>query len=248
MEAIVPARGSTAGGEPLLLKGRFAPNAIVLFDGVPVPLRTASPTALALVTPPHAVGLVWVIVKQTDHQASEPVRFEYIAPAPAPRLTLLSAARGSTSGQDELTLTGTGFSPGAAITFGGRRAWVLELTETSAVLLTPPHAEGRVDVTITNPDGQSSQLSASYTFAPPSSGGCVVSGRTGDPMAVFLLSFLYLYLRNNGRARRTNRGAACHNRHARFGDHSRSRRCVGHPSERCASSSSPFSVLRRLPE
>jgi hypothetical protein len=63
-----------------------------------------------------------------------------------------------------VTLTGTGFASGAAVTFGGVAATVTSTSATSLEVETPPHAAGPVDIVITNPDGESAELPGVYTY------------------------------------------------------------------------------------
>jgi hypothetical protein len=64
-----------------------------------------------------------------------------------------------------VTLTGHNFAPGATVRFGGAAATsVLVVSATQITTKTPPHAQGGVNVTVTNPGGQSGTLANAFTF------------------------------------------------------------------------------------
>jgi glucose/arabinose dehydrogenase len=87
----------------------------------------------------------------------------------APTLASIEPASGSSRGGEVVILTGANFSPGAAVTFGGvpgTDVAVLDSIATRIRVVTPAHAAGVVDVVVTNPDGRSASLPASYAFAP----------------------------------------------------------------------------------
>lgn len=69
-------------------------------------------------------------------------------------LVLLSIqpARGLTSGNQEIVLTGTGFERGLQVLFGqAPGSDIFVLTSTQAIVLTPPHPAGLVDVAVRHP-------------------------------------------------------------------------------------------------
>jgi hypothetical protein len=90
------------------------------------------------------------------------------SPAPAP-LTLalrsVSPSSGPTIGNDLISVSGVGFQPGATVTLDGLTAHVTRVTDTTIAARTPAHEAGTVDVVVTNPDGQTQRLPASYAFA-----------------------------------------------------------------------------------
>jgi hypothetical protein len=65
---------------------------------------------------------------------------------------------------DAVSISGTGFLPGATVTLDGVRAKVRAMASTVITVVTPVHAAGTVDVVVTNPDGQSGTLTGGYTF------------------------------------------------------------------------------------
>ncbi len=96
---------------------------------------------------------------------SLPNGFTYTGASPAPTVTAVNPASGSTAGGTAVTVTGTAFVAGATVTFGGIAASLVSvLSASSLTCLTPAHAAGAVDVAVTNPGNQSGLLPAGYTY------------------------------------------------------------------------------------
>jgi hypothetical protein len=180
--AVVPASGASTGGDVVTLSGTgFAPGATVAFGGVQGVVSAVAPGAITVATPAHAAGAIDVVVANPDGQsATIPAGFTFVAPppppppppppapAPAPTLAAIAPAAGADAGGDAITLTGAGFAPGATVTLGGIPAAVVSVSATAIAAVTPAHAAGAVDVTVTNPDGQAATLAAAFVFlAPP---------------------------------------------------------------------------------
>ena len=71
-----------------------------------------------------------------------------------------------------MTITGTGFQSGAAVTIGGTAATsVTVVSSTSITATTPAHAAGAADVVVTNTDNQAGALSGGYTYTSGTGGG-----------------------------------------------------------------------------
>ena len=94
----------------------------------------------------------------------------------APTLTAIAPMQGSTAGGTAVTLTGTHFTTGTTVTFGGTPATaVVVVNETTVTCLTPAGA-GTVDCAITV-SGNTATLAASFTyFAPPTVTGVDLPG------------------------------------------------------------------------
>jgi hypothetical protein len=82
------------------------------------------------------------------------------APTPATALTVTSIApsRGSSTGATTVTILGTGFEAGVAVTFSGTPATVVVSSPGVLRATTPAHAAGDVAVVVTNPGGASATL------------------------------------------------------------------------------------------
>ncbi|HEY7449203.1 MAG TPA: IPT/TIG domain-containing protein, partial [Vicinamibacterales bacterium] len=91
--------------------------------------------------------------------------------SPAPTVTSIEPDSGSSKGGTTVTITGTNFVPGAAVSFGGIPALTLVVvaTSTKIVATTPSHAGGAVNVVVTNPDELSGTRTAGFSFVAPRS-------------------------------------------------------------------------------
>lgn len=74
---------------------------------------------------------------------------------------------GSVLGGTPVTITGSGFQAGAAVTFGGTAATaVVVLNSTTITALSPAKATGKVSVTVTNPGGAPMTLADAFFYMP----------------------------------------------------------------------------------
>jgi len=88
-----------------------------------------------------------------------------LLPAAALSVTSISPTSGRTTGGTNVSIAGSGFQSGAQVSFGGNAATkVTVVSSTSITASTPPHAAGTVNVTVTNPNGQSATLVNGYTY------------------------------------------------------------------------------------
>jgi glycosyl hydrolase family 16/IPT/TIG domain-containing protein len=91
---------------------------------------------------------------------------------PAPTVSAISPNTGTANGGTAVTVTGTGFLLGAAVTFGGTAATgVTVVSSTSITATAPAHAAGAVDVVVKNTDNQTGTLSGGYTYISGTGGG-----------------------------------------------------------------------------
>jgi hypothetical protein len=81
-----------------------------------------------------------------------------------PVITALSTTAGPSAGGTPARIAGTGFAPGATVTFGGTTATVTNSTNTTIDVTTPAHAAGAIDVVVTNPDKQSAKAPMQFTY------------------------------------------------------------------------------------
>ena len=86
-----------------------------------------------------------------------------------PSVASLSLNAGSTGGGTPLTIAGTGFLPGALVSFGGSTVKAIGDAPqvTKLFLTTPAHDPGSVDIVVTNPDGQTVRLFNAWTYRSP---------------------------------------------------------------------------------
>jgi hypothetical protein len=87
-----------------------------------------------------------------------------VAYSPGLVITSLTPNSGPIAGGTTVTIIGSNIAPGAQVTFGGVAATVTAVTSSSLTIVTPAHATGAVDVTVTNPDATTSTLSSGFTY------------------------------------------------------------------------------------
>jgi hypothetical protein len=164
---IAPATGPTAGGTAVTITGTdFAAGATVKIDGVAATgVTVVSATSITATTPAGSAGAKDVMVTNPDMQSGTlPGGFTYIAPPPAPTVTGISPASGTTLGGTAVTITGTSFVSGAMVTIGGTAATgVTVVNATTITATTPAGAAGAKDVVVTTPDG-SGTLTGGFTY------------------------------------------------------------------------------------
>ena len=199
VNTVSPASGPTAGGTAVTISGgNFVSGATVAFGGKPATNVTyVSRTTLTAETPAHDVGAVDVVVTNPDQDGdiqsdTLPGGYTY-----GPTPSSVSPTCGPTRGSTTVTISGTGFVSGVTVDFGGKPTTnVTFVSSTTLKGETPAHAEGAVDVVVTNPGGESGTLLDGYTYgltfgsvlpaSGPTEGGttvaisgtCFVSGTT----------------------------------------------------------------------
>jgi pimeloyl-ACP methyl ester carboxylesterase len=107
---------------------------------------------------------------------------------PAPTISAIAPASGTTGGGTPVSITGTNFASGASVTIGGTVATsITVVSSTQIAATTPAHAAGAVNVIVTNADAQSATLASGFTFvvpAPTISAIVPTSGTTAGGTAV----------------------------------------------------------------
>jgi hypothetical protein len=96
------------------------------------------------------------------------------APRP-PAVAAVVPNHGLTTAATAITIRGTGFQPGAAVTLGAGAGTVaagdvVVVDATTITATAPPHATGAVRVTVTNPDQLGGWLDPAFFYSPPPSG------------------------------------------------------------------------------
>jgi hypothetical protein len=83
----------------------------------------------------------------------------------SPTVTAVAPSKGSAAGGTAVTVTGSNFAAGAALTFGGTSATaVVVVSATRITANTPAHKTGSVNVVVTNPDGHSGTLASGFVY------------------------------------------------------------------------------------
>lgn len=177
-----PDTGDVGGGTLVRLTGTgFNAGTTVSFGGTAATqVSLVSSTELDAVTPRHLPGAVDVVVSTDGAIATLANGFTFTRGAPT--LEAVAPVSGPIAGGTLLTLSGTGFAPGASITVGGGAATdVVIVSSVLARAVVPAHAAGAVDVVFTNDDAQAVTLARGFTYvAPPSNDtGTVTDGGDG---------------------------------------------------------------------
>lgn len=104
---------------------------------------------------------------------------------PAPTISAVTPATGSTAGGTSVTISGTNLSGATSVTFGGAAATNVVATAASITCLTPPGAAGAVNVSVTTPAGTAVAVGAfTYGAAPALSGLSPALGPTAGGTSV----------------------------------------------------------------
>lgn len=189
LASTVPVGGPEHGGTVVHLTGTgFAPagsTTTVKFGSVAATAVSNLTATTLTATAPAGTGTpnitVVVTLPSSPPVASNGIPFAYI---PAPVVTSVSPVSGPVVGGTDVTLTGTGFQPGASVFFGPSDGSidltgdtsgtpVAVLNPTTVVVTTRPGIVGATNVVVVNPDNQSGALRASdlnhfsFTGTPP---------------------------------------------------------------------------------
>lgn len=168
--SIAPNEGELKGGLIITISGtNFNTAAKVYFNDILLPSTTYGSTQIKAQTPKWtSSGTVDVRVVNPDGQSDTLAEgFTYLA-APAPLITKLSVNKGLTSGGTIVTVEGSNFVSGAKVKLKDKDVTTTYLASTQLRFTTPvwPIAE-TVDITVTNPDEQSTVLQQAFTFETP---------------------------------------------------------------------------------
>ncbi|TAK77873.1 MAG: cell surface receptor IPT/TIG domain-containing protein [Dehalococcoidia bacterium] len=179
--SMLPANADAAGGNLIVISGTgFTSGATVRFGTALSPNVTiAGTTAIIATVPPGAAGTsVTVLVTNPDGSVvAVPTPFTYnAAPISALAVTAVSPSTGAAAGGTVVTISGTGFLPGATVYFGSTPGTNVSLTDSTLLTVTAPvGAVGWVvNVRVTNANGLTALAPVPYTFgsgAPTSVGG-----------------------------------------------------------------------------
>lgn len=166
VSSVSPNSGPVAGGTTVTITGtNFASGATISFGGVAaLNVSFVSSTQLKATTPAHAAGTVNVAVTNPDNvSAALSNGFSYASSTPT--VGSVSPVSGPADGGTQITITGTNFQSGAAVSVGGLAATSITVTNSTTIqVVTPAHSPGPVSVTVTNSGGHSATLSSGFTY------------------------------------------------------------------------------------
>ncbi|MDP2343152.1 MAG: IPT/TIG domain-containing protein [Deltaproteobacteria bacterium] len=165
----------TGAPEPFAILGSFFSDAQgpprVNFGDAIYEATYINTTTLTVQPGPAAAGTVIVTLQNQIRPGvygarSNGLAFRFAAPTgPIPVLGTLSSIEGSADGDDDVTLSGSGFGSGTRVLFGTLEATVTAVDAGAISVRTPAvEADGTVTVSVINPDGQSSTLRNAFTY------------------------------------------------------------------------------------
>jgi len=164
VSSVSPGSGALGGGTLVTINGtNFLAGATVMFGSATATnVVVVNSTTITARTPAGSAGPVTVTVtNSTGLSGSLTNGFTYLAP---PIVSTVSPNSGATTGGTAVTITGTNFAAGAAVTFGsGTAINVVVVNSTTITATTPAGSSGAVTVTITV-NGQSGNLANGFTY------------------------------------------------------------------------------------
>jgi hypothetical protein len=163
---VSPATGPTVGANTVRIMGSaFQPGATVMIGDQAVPATVQSSSLIVVTMPAHEAGAVDVVVTNpTGETARLGGGYTYVF-IPPPVITNVQPLAGATIGGTPVTITGTGFRPGASVSIGGAVASAFVQSNTTIYVTTNSHAPENVPVLVMNPDNQSATFAEDFTFA-----------------------------------------------------------------------------------
>ncbi len=165
--AVSPNSGSAAGGTTVTLTGSgFVSPATVSFGGVPATnVAVLNASTITATTPANTVGPVTVLVGGSGGQVGGlTAGFTYIVAIPL--VSSITPATGLPQGGTPITITGSGFVPGATVTVGGVAATGVSVVGPTQInATTPPGSIGAAIVLVINPGGAISGLASAFSYS-----------------------------------------------------------------------------------
>jgi heme/copper-type cytochrome/quinol oxidase subunit 2 len=166
--SLSPSTVSTAGGVAVTISGsNFVSGATVKVDGASASVTSVSSSQIVFTAPAHSAGSATITVTNPDGQsANGTLTYMFVGPT----MSSVAPASGPNSGNTNLTISGSGFQPGATVTIGAFNAVNVRLLDSGTIVATtifgPANEPLGVaqDVVVHNPDGTSASKSGAFTF------------------------------------------------------------------------------------
>jgi hypothetical protein len=169
ISAVSPATGLITGGTSVTITGTdFTAVSSVKFGTVSAATYNVdSPTQITATAPAGAAGPVDVVVTTATGTATRTNAFTYVTPAPT--ISSVAPATGSTTGGTSVTITGTNFAAVSSVKFGTVNAATYNVDGPTQITATAPAgAAGPVDVVVTTGTGTATRTNAfTYTVTTP---------------------------------------------------------------------------------
>ncbi|WP_315075253.1 IPT/TIG domain-containing protein, partial [uncultured Clostridium sp.] len=164
-----PTSGSVTGGTLVNITGTNINSACKVYFGKQEAKiqQYISSTQISVVTPSQvADGSVDVTIVNPDGKTAVLANgFNYTSKALEPVITSITPSSGLEAGGDIVTIQGQNFVNGLKVTIGGKAATVSSFVDTTQIKVkVPAGTVGKVDVIVTNPDGQSTTLKDGYEY------------------------------------------------------------------------------------
>jgi hypothetical protein len=123
-------------------------------------------TTIVATLPAHVDGVVDLLVSNPDQQtATAKDAFRYTS---GPFITSMTPSTGTTLGGTPLNLAGCNFAAPATVSLGGANATAVTVANANNVsAVSPAHAAGLVDVTVSVPGPKAATLPGGYTYFTP---------------------------------------------------------------------------------
>jgi len=136
----------------------------VKIDGNACNVISAALTEIKCLTPPHAAGSTNVVVSVGSTNSTNTKTFEYDA-ALTPTVTSISPLTGKVTGNEVMTIAGSGFgtSTDAVIKLGDGICTIVTITDTEIKCKTPSQKAGSVPIKVTIPGKGATSVPSSYT-------------------------------------------------------------------------------------
>lgn len=184
-----PEEGPARGGSRIEVAGRnFQPGVAIRWDGKIVEIRYQTSDLLSLVTPPGKRGPVSMEVINPDGRSYLfPDAFKYKG---VPALTSITPQTGGSAGGYTVTLNGGDFESGASVLFGGRYTQTTFINTGALGAVVPQGESGIVDVTVSNPDGETATLPQAFLYNDPPR----IRSITADPTLIVRQSSCHIHV------------------------------------------------------
>ena len=166
VESITPSAGTTGGGTPVTIKGTgFVLGATVTIGTELTNVEVVSETEITAVTVPWFAGAGEVVVKDINGTSTGGPNYTYEELQP-PTVTRITPEAGSTEGGTKVTITGSGFDPGAEVDIGSEATNVDVVSGEEITATTAATPEGKDEVVVRDAHGVSLDT-PSFTYVNP---------------------------------------------------------------------------------
>jgi hypothetical protein len=186
LDYVEPKRGSLAGGAPSVIHGsRFDATCVAHVDGVETPTSFLSEEELQIIPEAHDTGLVDVMVVcgggLSDTLGGGYYYFDETEGEAPPAIYEVSPFLIDIAGGENITITGEGFTEDTVGYMDGMELEVNFVSSSVLSVLSLPHEEGLVALSVANLDGlgdkrEGALMYMSYPVWPPESDGDASGG------------------------------------------------------------------------